>query len=110
MNGMLFDVNDPAIIVVGYRVNSVCATQFRQWATSVPVISTYHHGRRPHPGPSGVPFKSQRRKNSMAAQREVQQMSLHPCSREQKLAQIALIRKHSAITKETANLERSKKA
>ena len=50
------------------------------------------------------------RKNSMAAQREVQQMSLHPCSREQKLAQIALIRKHSAITKETANLERSKKA
>jgi len=50
------------------------------------------------------------RKNSMAAQREVQQMSLHPSSREQKLAQIALIRKHSAITKETVNLERSKKA
>lgn len=39
MNGMLFDVNDPAIIAVGYRVNSVCATQFRQWATSVPVIN-----------------------------------------------------------------------
>jgi len=30
MNGMLFDVNDPAIIAVGYCVNSVCATQFRQ--------------------------------------------------------------------------------
>ena len=24
-----------AIIAVGYRVNSVCATQFRQWATSI---------------------------------------------------------------------------
>ena len=47
---------------------------------------------------------------SMAAQREVQQMSLHPCSREQKLAQIARIRQHSATTKESANLERSKKA
>ena len=43
------------------------------------------------------------RKNSMAAQREVQQMSLHPCSREQKMAQIARIRKHSATTKESAN-------
>ena len=50
------------------------------------------------------------RRNSMAAQREVQQMSLHPCSREQKLAQIARIRQHSATTKESANLERSKKA
>ena len=50
------------------------------------------------------------RKNSMAAQREVQQMSLHPCSREQKLAQIARIRQHSLTTKESANLERSKKA
>ena len=49
------------------------------------------------------------RRNSMAAQREVQQMSLHPCSREQKLAQIARIRQHSATTKENANLERSKK-
>ena len=46
----------------------------------------------------------------MAAQREVQQMSLHLCSREQKLAQIARIRQHSATTKESANLERSKKA
>ena len=34
------------------------------------------------------------RKNSMAAQREVQQMSLHPCSREQKLAQIRRIKEH----------------
>jgi hypothetical protein len=49
------------------------------------------------------------RKNSMAAQREVQQMSLHPCSREQKLAQIQRIKEHSATTKESANLERSKK-
>ncbi len=65
MNGMLFDVNDPAIIAVGYRVNSVCATQFRQWATSVPVISTYHHGRMPHSGPFRVPFKSQRRKDGV---------------------------------------------
>ena len=49
------------------------------------------------------------RQNSMAAQREVQQMSLHPCSREQKLAQIALIHRHSATTKESANAERSRK-
>ena len=39
------------------------------------------------------------RKNSMAAQREVQQILLYPCSREQKLAQIARIRQHSAIPK-----------
>ena len=31
--------NLDAVISVGYRVNSVCATQFRQWATSVPVIN-----------------------------------------------------------------------
>jgi hypothetical protein len=43
------------------------------------------------------------RKNSMAAQREVQQMSLHPCSREQKLAQIARIHQLSVTTKESAN-------
>ena len=49
------------------------------------------------------------RKNSMAAQREVMQMSLHPCSREQKLAQIAKIRQHSATMKESANAERSRK-
>ncbi len=40
-----------------------------------------------------------------ASVQEVQQMSLHPCSREQKLAQIARIRQHSATTKESANLE-----
>ena len=44
------------------------------------------------------------RRNSMAAQREVLQMSLHPCSREQKLAQIARIRQHSVTIKESANL------
>ncbi len=49
------------------------------------------------------------RRNSMAAQREVMQMSLHPCSREQKLAQIANLRQHSATTKESANAERSRK-
>ena len=43
----------------------------------------------------------------MAAQREVQQMSLHPCSREQKLAQIAAIKRHSAISKANANAQRS---
>ena len=49
------------------------------------------------------------RANSMAAQREVQRMSLHPYSREQKLEQIASLRQHSAISKESANWERSRK-
>ena len=49
------------------------------------------------------------RANSMAAQREVQQMSLHPYSREQKLEQIASIRQQSATSKENVNLERSRK-
>ena len=49
------------------------------------------------------------RANSMAALREVQQMSLHPYSREQKLEQIANIRQQSATSKENANLERSRK-
>jgi hypothetical protein len=31
-------------------------------------------------------------------------MSLHPCSREQKLAQITRIHQHSTTTKECANL------
>ena len=44
----------------------------------------------------------------MAAQREVMQMSLHPCSREQKLAQIQRVRLHSATMKEIANAERKK--
>lgn len=48
------------------------------------------------------------RRNSMAAQREVSQMSLHPCSQEQKLAQIQLLREHSASSKESANKERAK--
>ena len=43
------------------------------------------------------------RENSMAAQREVQQMSLHPYSREQKIAQIQLLRRLSASSKESAN-------
>ncbi len=30
--------NLDAIISVGYRVNSIRATQFRQWATSVPIV------------------------------------------------------------------------
>ena len=42
------------------------------------------------------------RENSMTAQREVQQMSLHPYSREQKIAQIRRIKEHSATTKESA--------
>jgi hypothetical protein len=49
------------------------------------------------------------RRNSMAAQREVQQMSLHPCSREQKLAQIAAVKRHSTTSKASANAQRSKK-
>ena len=46
------------------------------------------------------------RRNSMAAQREVQQMSLHPCSREQKLAQIEAVKRHSATSKQSANAQR----
>ena len=49
------------------------------------------------------------RKNSMAAQREVQQMSLHPCSREQKLAQIQRIKQHS-IDMHDENVIRSNKS
>ena len=36
------------------------------------------------------------RANSMAAQREVQRMSLHPYSREQKLEQIERFKNHSS--------------
>ena len=39
------------------------------------------------------------RRNSMAAQREVLRMLLHPCSREQKLMQIELLHKMSADSK-----------
>ena len=47
------------------------------------------------------------RLNSMAAQREVRVMSLHPYSREQKLKQIMAL-KESTISKESSNAERSK--
>jgi len=43
----------------------------------------------------------------MAAQREVMRMSLHPCSREQKIKQIMLL-KESKTTKENSNKERRK--
>ncbi len=49
------------------------------------------------------------RTNSMAAQREVWQMSLRPSSREQKLAQIASIKQHSMISKPNDNQQRAKK-
>lgn len=48
------------------------------------------------------------RQNSMAAQREVQRMSLQPYSREQMLQQIEEFRNHST-TKKSANEERRKK-
>ena len=35
VNRLLQFYNLDAVISVGYRVNSICATQFRQWATSV---------------------------------------------------------------------------
>ena len=48
------------------------------------------------------------RSNSMAAQREVQRMSLHPYSREQKLAQIAELHRMSVTSKERSNAERNR--
>lgn len=47
------------------------------------------------------------RLNSMAALREVLQMSLRPYSREQKMAQIARLKMASQSSKESANAERS---
>ena len=47
------------------------------------------------------------RSNSMAAQREVQRMSLHPFSREQKLRQIEMLHLMATISKEKSNSERS---
>ncbi len=47
------------------------------------------------------------RQNSMAAQREVMHMSLHPYSREQMLRQIQLL-KESTISKNSANEQRRK--
>ena len=49
------------------------------------------------------------RENSMAAQRAVKQMSLHPYSRQQKIEQIQMLRRLSASTKESANKERNRK-
>ena len=46
------------------------------------------------------------RSNSMAAQREVQRMSLQPYSREQKLMQIASLRQ-STVSKESSNAQRN---
>ena len=48
------------------------------------------------------------RSNSMAAQREVQRMSLHPYSREQKIKQIESLHEQSMISKENSNKERNK--
>ena len=48
------------------------------------------------------------RSNSMAAQREVQRMSLHPYSREQKIKQIESLHEQSMISKENSNKERDK--
>ena len=45
------------------------------------------------------------RSNSMAAQREVAIMSLHPYSREQVLTQVASLRR-KAVSKESANAQR----
>ena len=47
------------------------------------------------------------RSNSMAAQREVQRMSLQPYSREQKLMQIASLRQ-STVSKESSNAQRNR--
>ena len=48
------------------------------------------------------------RRNSMAAQREVLRMLLQPCSREQKIRQIELLRQMSEDSKESSNGERNK--
>ena len=48
------------------------------------------------------------RSNSMAAQREVLRMSLHPFSREQKVRQIERLHEESVISKESSNRERNR--
>ena len=48
------------------------------------------------------------RQNSMGAVKEVESMLLHPCSREQKLAQINSLHQ-KAVSKESSNSERSKR-
>lgn len=56
----------------------------------------------------GLYINAFHRENSMAAQREVQRMSLHPLSREQKMAQISELRRMATISKENSNAERSR--
>ena len=46
--------------------------------------------------------------NSMGAVKEVESMLLHPCSREQKLAQINSLHQ-KVVSKESSNLRRSRK-
>ena len=48
------------------------------------------------------------RSNSMAAQREVRRMSLHPFSREQKLRQIEMLHLMATSSKESSNAERNR--
>ena len=48
------------------------------------------------------------RLNSMAAQREVQRMSLRPLSRERKRMQIELLHLMAEVSKEKSNEERSR--
>lgn len=50
------------------------------------------------------------RQSSMAALREVQHMSLHPYSRQQKLEQIKALKEASMTSKTKSNTERTKKA
>lgn len=56
----------------------------------------------------GLYINAFHRENSMAAQREVQRMSLHPLSREQKIAQIAELHRMATTSKESSNAERSR--
>ena len=48
------------------------------------------------------------RSNSMAAQREVRRMSLHPYSRQQKMEQIERIKAHSQVSKTNSNAQRNR--
>ena len=57
----------------------------------------------------GLYINDYHRENSMAAQRAVKRISLHPYSREQKIAQIQMLRRLSASSKESVNAERSRK-
>jgi hypothetical protein len=57
---------------------------------------------------NGLYINEFHRQNSMAAQREVLRMSLHPYSREQKVAQIEELHRMATTSKENSNAERSK--